>query len=118
MKRRKGLITLFSGLLLTASGLYYASTAFAWGEYGGWSAGPGMMLGWGGGGFGGIFMLIFWAFIIVGVVFSIKWLAHSFSGTGDGKPGRSRPLDILKERYARGEINKDEFEERKRILSS
>jgi putative membrane protein len=118
MKRSKGLITLMSGLLFMPLWLFSASTAFAQGGYGGWGTGPGMMAGWGGSGFGGIFMLIFWALIIGGVVFLIKWLAHSGSGTADGKPGKSGPMEILKERYARGEINKEEFEERRRILSS
>lgn len=118
MKRKKRLITLTSCLLFTASWLSTASTAFAWGGYGGWGTGSGMMAGWGGAGFGGIFMLFFWALIIVGVIFLVRWLVHSGSGTADGRPGKSAPIDILKERYARGEINREEFEERKRTLSS
>jgi putative membrane protein len=100
--------------------LAYDGEAFAqWGGYGGYNMGPGgMMGGWGGGSFGGIFMIIFWILIIVGLVFFIKWLVQSTKGhSSPGWTGSSsRALDILKERYARGEIKKEEFEEKKRDL--
>jgi len=98
----------------------YNGEAFAQqGGYGGYHMGTGMMGEWGMGWFGGIFMVIFWVFIIVGVVFLIKWLVqspkrHSSLGRTDTS---SRALDILKERYARGEINKQEFEEKKKDLN-
>ncbi|HCM81932.1 MAG: hypothetical protein UV63_C0059G0012 [Microgenomates group bacterium GW2011_GWC1_43_11] len=69
------------------------------------------MMGWGFGILGWLFMLLFWLLIILGVVALIRYLARS---------GRSRedktPLDMLKERYAKGEINKKEFEEKKKDL--
>ncbi len=61
--------------------------------------------------FGMLFMALFWVALIVGGVLLVKWLM--------GQGGASREdsaLDILKKRYARGEINKQEFEERKRDL--
>jgi putative membrane protein len=72
---------------------------------------------WGMGGFGGIMMLLFWGLIIVGIILVIR---HFTSGQGQGnQAGVDRdPLQILKERYARGEIDTDEFEERKRMLES
>jgi len=57
-------------------------------------------------------MILFWALIIVAVVVGIRWLA--------GQRNESRldsALEILRQRYACGEINKDEFEARKRDLS-
>jgi putative membrane protein len=77
----------------------------------------GMMGDWGMGWFGMIFMLLFWGIIIVGLVFLIRWLIQA---TGDrdrsGVSTGSNAMDILKERYARGEINRDEFESMKKDL--
>jgi len=63
---------------------------------------------------GTIFMLLFWVLMIVGLVFLIKWLVQSTSIKKEVYPGSSRALDILKERYARREIDKAEFEAKKR----
>lgn len=70
----------------------------------------------GGFGFGGIFMILWWALIIVGIVVLVKWLATSF-GAGGRSGGGSKALDLLKERYARGEIDEQEFQMRKRDLT-
>jgi len=79
--------------------------------------------GWGMmGGFGfpmmgmGLGMLVFWVLIIAGGV----WLVQSLSrGTGSSllMPQGESPLDILKRRYAKGEITKDQFDQMKRDLS-
>lgn len=68
---------------------------------------------WGAWGFGMmIMMVLFWGLIIVAVVVGIRWLV------GQGKESRAdSALDILRQRYARGEINKEEFESRKKDLS-
>ena len=71
--------------------------------------GWGSMMGWFG---GGIMMIIFWAAII----FFIVWLVKE--ARGDHKSQSKSALDILKERYAKGEIDKKEFEEKKKDLIS
>lgn len=75
------------------------------------------MMGWGGGWgwFGLIHMVLWWFLIILGIVVLAKWLFGG--GPGRGSP-EQRALEILAERYARGEIDKKEFEEKKRDLSS
>lgn len=82
-----------------------------------------MMGGYGGygmGSFGGIFMIVFWILIIVGIIVLIRWLLHSTSSNRNNffQQGGDRSLDILKERYAKGEIDKEEFEQKKRDLGS
>jgi putative membrane protein len=100
--------------------LSLASNVFAQqrGDCGGWGMGPGMMGGWGMGWFGMIFMLVFWVLVVVGLVFLIKWLIQTTKGEKDVARGSSKAIDILKERYARGEINKEEFEKIKRDLQT
>jgi len=88
------------------------------GYWGGYGMGPGMMGGWGMGWFGGIFMMAFWVLLIVALVFFIRWLIRSSGRAADGVAGRSRAIEILKERYARGEIDAEEFEERRLLLLS
>ena len=80
-----------------------------------WMIGGGgnpMMSGWNGFGLlGWIPMLFLWILLILGVVALLRYLGRS----GQQQEHRT-PLDILKERYARGEINKKEFEEKKKDL--
>lgn len=87
-----------------------------WGRYEDWHMGPGMMGGWGMGWFGGIFMIAFWILILVGLVFLIRWLIQATGKKEDSGRRESRALEILKERYARGEIDKAQFEATKRDL--
>ena len=81
--------------------------------------GPGMMweYGWAPMIFGPLLMIIFIAAVVVLVVLAIRWLGGSGRGGGTGSPPGRTALDILKERYARGEIDTQEFEERRRVLS-
>ena len=113
---KKALLGIMTILLTFA----YASPVLAqhWGGYGGYGGwGQGMMGGYGGmGWFGSIFMLIFWGLIIVGLVLLIRWLVFATRRGEEHSGGGSRAMDILKERYARGEIDREEFEQRRRDL--
>ncbi|MBV1788070.1 SHOCT domain-containing protein [Marinobacterium sp. D7] len=75
-----------------------------WGEWG--TEHWGWML------FGGIHMILVWALIILLIAALIKWL----SGSKEPPTGRKDALEILNERYARGEIDRDTYQEMKREL--
>lgn len=72
-----------------------------------------MMSSWNGFGvFGWLSMILFWLLLILGVVALLRYIGKSPQSRED-----KTPLDILKERYARGEIDKEEFEEKRKVLS-
>lgn len=104
-----------SGTLALLLGGGASAVAFGAEDWGPW----GMHMMWGSWGIGMmIMMFVFWAVLIVGIVLLIRWLmtagapgARLSSGTGS-----ESALDILKKRYARGEISKQEFEEMRRDL--
>ena len=90
---------------------------FAQGRGYDWGMGPGMMgWGYGMGWFGMIIMAAFWIAVIVGIVFLIRWLVLSARAEGHKAHPEDSALEILKKRYARGEIGKEEFEEKKKDL--
>lgn len=62
-----------------------------------------------------IFMLLLWGFAILGVVCAIRWLVNR-GKLGGGRALTETPLEILKKRYAKGEIGKEEFERMKKEL--
>lgn len=71
----------------------------------GWNImGPGM---W-------IFMLLFWGLIIIGIISLVRWLAGR--SNHKDQTALDAPLEILKKRYARGEIKREEYEKMKKDL--
>lgn len=77
-----------------------------------WHGMDGSGWGWGMMGIGWLFMLLFWALVIVGIVALVRWF-----GGGPAGGGR-RARDILNERYAKGEITKEQFEQMKRDIGA
>jgi putative membrane protein len=93
-----------------------------------------MMWWWGDGHMGAAgwvglaFMILFWIAVIVGLVFLFRYLFSrpyrdwhnyppaDYHGAGPGAPPRSDAMRILEERYARGEIDREEFLQRKADL--
>ena len=71
-----------------------------------WNAGMGWWMV-----FGGIMMIVFWGAIIWLIVWGIR------KATEGNRRGEKGPLDIARERYARGEITREQFEQIKRDLS-
>ena len=67
---------------------------------------------WGMGGFGWLFMIIFWVLVVIGIVF----LVRAVVGGSKPKSKTETALEILKKRYAKGELSREEFEEKKKDL--
>ena len=106
---------IMTGLLLSLSMPAFAQTD-------GFRHGPGMMWGggWGGMIVGPLMMLLFIVVAAVLVVFVVRWLGGTGGGYHGPQSGReglaSTPLGILQERFARGEIEREEYEDRRRVL--
>ena len=88
--------------------------AVSGGQYGGCGMlGPGMMGGFGWGWFMPVFFIFFWGLVIWGIVALVRGL----SGPRDSDSSKAdSALEVLKKRYARGEIDKEEYEEKKKDL--
>ncbi len=67
-------------------------------------------------GFMGGFMWIYWIALIVGIIFLIRWIVQQ-SKPMEQRPSQD-PLELLKKRYVNGEIEQDEYMERKKNLLS
>lgn len=99
--------------------------SWVWAQQGADAYGPRYgphMMDWGGGWFGMILgplmMILVLVIVVAAAALLVRWLGGSWHGPQppqQGQPGRT-PLDILKERYARGEIDTEEFQERRRVL--
>jgi putative membrane protein len=83
-----------------------------------------MDFGWSMGGFGliwlfGVFLVVlFWALVIAALVLGIRWLIRADQRGRLQPPGPrpEDPLEILRQRYARGEIDDEEYERRRKTL--
>jgi putative membrane protein len=85
----------------------------------GYGAGWGHGVGLGGALFGGIFMLIFWVLIIWLVISLVRHSGHFVKGCHGGncgQPDKDSAMEMLRERFAKGEISKEEFEEKSQLL--
>ena len=65
--------------------------------------------------FGSFGMILFWGGLILLIVLSVRWFG-SRSGDAHGPDGRSTALDTLEKSFARGEMEPEDFEARKRLL--
>jgi len=104
--RRLTLVVIAIGLtlLLSACGRYDFGCGEGWGS----------MMDFGYFGYGGMFMWM--VFIIILVAVAVYWLVRETRPKADHRLSGETPLDILKRRYAKGEITKDEFEKVKKDL--
>ena len=95
-------------ILSIIPGLLGGSQGYGWGMMG-----PGMM-----GGFGTMFFMpILWIVVIGLIVWAVVAAVRPGESSGSDSATASSALEVLKKRYARGEINKEEYEEKKRDLA-
>lgn len=74
-----------------------------------WNGGAWMFMG-------PLMMIVFIAIVVAVIVLIVRWLGGPGHGAAPHPPPGRTALDILKDRFARGEIDKEEFEERRRVL--
>ncbi len=81
------------------------------------------MMGFGFFGIGMLLMALFWVLIVVGAIWLVVTLMCGSQGQSNSRPltlttpAGQTPFDILKARYAKGEITKEQFDEMRRVLS-
>lgn len=99
-------------VLLSVISVSFSAAAYAQTQTQGYGPWPGMM-GWGCGmGWPWPVMFIFWIVVIFGIIYFVRSTV-----AGRGRGSEESALDILKKRYARGEISKDEYERMKKDIS-
>lgn len=77
----------------------------------------GSHMGWGGWFIGPLMMLLFLAAVVVVVVALVRWIGgHTPHGGAAARPHGAAAIEVLKERFARGEIDEQEYEARRRVL--
>jgi putative membrane protein len=85
-----------------------------WNSWFGWWGGMGVMML-----IGMVFMVFFWG----GIIFLVVWILRQYSAPGRHEPTTRTteaptPLEIAKQRYARGEITKEQYEQLKRDIEA
>lgn len=112
-KKNTGIVILVVSILLLA-GVFLYREFMPGGGYG-YGYGGHMMGGMGGWGVGGL-MLVFWGLILFGLILMINWLLTVNQNEKDGLRTIDA-MEILKRRYAKGEIDRDQYLQMRRELS-
>lgn len=71
--------------------------------------------GWGWMAFGWLMMVAFWVLVIIGAVVAIRWMSARYTPGRPDSP--DTPVEILRRRYAAGELTKEQFEAMKRDVA-
>jgi len=75
--------------------------------------GGGMWIGWI---VGLLVMVLFWGLVIAAIVLGIRWLIRADRRGSHEGPAAPDALEVLRQRYARGEIDEAEYERRRAVL--
>jgi putative membrane protein len=112
-----GIVITLGLVVVIGAGLFAMG---AWGRSYGWGMmGPGMMGAWWGIPFlGPIIGIVLLGLVIGGAVWIVQSLSRDASNQGSGRQVDEPPLEILKRRYASGEVTEEQFEEMRGTLDS
>lgn len=119
--KNRAIAPMVAGILYTTATAAMAQVGEIPERFGQYNHGHDMMWGsnqWGG--FGMVLGPIFMILIVVGIVAAIIYLLRLFGAAGPATSSHAahdRALALLKERYAKGEIDSTEFAERKKLLA-
>jgi putative membrane protein len=116
-RKTSTLLSLGVSAVLIAAAIWflYKHNAGMWTGNGRWGMGYDHMMGGG----MGIVMIIFWIVLIGAFILLISGVINGIRGSQQKDEGDSRkPIEILKQRYARGEIDRAEYEVKRRNLST
>ena len=75
--------------------------------------GGGLAIGWI---FGMLILVLFWGLVIAAIVLAARWLIRADRRGSHGSPAAPDALELLRQRYARGEIDEAEYERRRTVL--
>jgi putative membrane protein len=114
-RKTSTLLSLGISAVLIAAAIWflYNHNAGMWTDNGRWGMGYGHMMGSG----MGIVMIIFWIVLIGGFILLVSGAINGIRAFPKNDDEMQTPLEILKQRYARGEIDKAEYEDKRRNLS-
>jgi putative membrane protein len=106
---------IFFIFIFSMASVVITSCGFMYGPYGR-RHGPGVVDGWYGGLFEILFTIIIWGLAIVGLISILKGIFSKGRISDNTETQESNAMEILKERYARGEIDKNEFDTKKKDI--
>jgi putative membrane protein len=115
-RKTSTLLSLGISAVLIAAAIWflYNHNAGMWTGNGRWGMGHDHMMGSG----MGIVMIIFWIVLIGGFILLVSGAINGMRAFQKNDDGIQKPLEILKQRYARGEIDRAEYEDKRRSLST
>jgi putative membrane protein len=122
MNTRKNVgIIIFVVFVLFLAGVFLYREFIPGGGYDGFGYGYGRHM-MGGGGFGGFgmggLMLVFWGLVLLGLILMINWLLTAIRNEKRDDSPYCDALHILKSRYAKGEIDREQYEQMRREISA
>ncbi len=117
-----GVIFVVVLVLLLVGGAGVGLGGYGYGMMGHMMGGYGMMGRFGAQGFGfnplgAILPLVFWALVVGGTVLVVVWLIRNAGRTGSSTGVSEPALELIKSRFAKGEITKEQFDEMRRTLA-